>query len=171
MMNRPIPCPTKIRLLFEYNPEAGSLNWSKSNLVTKCHRGKPALSSKSDQGYLRGNYRGVHLAMHRVAMCLSNGEWPNGQVDHINGDRSDNRICNLRIVDSQQNCRNQKLRKTNATGTMGVYFHKLTGKWTAQIMQSGKRIHLGLFDTKEGAISARKLAEVGYGYHPNHGAR
>jgi hypothetical protein len=104
-------------------------------------------------------------------MCLSNGEWPNGQVDHINGDRSDNRICNLRIVDSQQNCRNQKLRKTNATGTMGVYFHKLTGKWTAQIMQSGKRIHLGLFDTKEGAISARKLAEVGYGYHPNHGAR
>src|SRR3546814_1788886 len=73
------------------------------------HAGKPALVAPSRAGHLCGHVKGIPLLAHRVAWAIHYGEWPNGQIDHINGDPSDNRIANLRDVSALENARNAKL--------------------------------------------------------------
>lgn len=88
---------------------------------------------------------------------------------HINHNPVDNRLGNLRLVTSAENNRNVPLRKANTSSVCGVNWHKLRCKWRAYIRTSGKHLHLGMFDNFEDAVSARKAAEVKYGFHPNHG--
>ena len=97
------------------------------------------------------------------------GEWPRHEIDHINGDPSDNRICNLRDVTHKVNGLNQKIPAHNKSGIIGVSWHNSTKKWAATITVSKKQLHLGVFDTIEQARDARSLAERKYGFHKNHG--
>lgn len=83
-------------------------------------------------------------------------------VDHINGNKLDNRKSNLRICTMQENNFNNKIYTTNNTGYPGVDWYKKTGKWRARIQVNGKNIHLGLFDNIEDAINVRKQAEIKY---------
>ena len=83
------------------------------------------------------------------------------EVDHINGDKWDNRKCNLRIVTHADNTKNRKLDKRNKSGYTGVKETK-TGTWNAQIYCDGKRINLGTYKTKEEAVKARKAGEEKY---------
>ena len=83
-------------------------------------------------------------------------------VDHINLNPLDNRKMNLRICTKQQNEMNRPLRNNNTSGITGVSLYKQTNKWRAYIEYNQKYIHLGLFDTKEDAIKARKQAEIKY---------
>lgn len=81
-------------------------------------------------------------------------------VDHVNGNRINNHIDNLRWGTKQENCRNRKLSKNNTSGIKGVCWNKESNKWTAQINnENGIRIHLGYFDTKEEAASVRLKKE------------
>jgi hypothetical protein len=90
---------------------------------------------------------------HRAAWLYVHGKWPNGQIDHINGDRSDNRISNLRDVSHSVNQQNvHRPRRDNASGFLGVTRQK--NLWTSQVTVSGKTLHLGLFKTPEEAASA-----------------
>jgi hypothetical protein len=119
-------------------------------------------------------YRGVRIngklyRAHRIIWAMHTGQWPEDELDHINGDRLDNRLENLRPVSCQENMRNAKRYCNNKSGVMGVYWHKAAGKWRAQIMVNGRQIHLGYFAAKEEAIAARKAAETMYGFHENHG--
>ncbi len=102
---------------------------------------------------------------HRLAWLYVTGEWPEHQIDHIDGDSLNNQFSNLRDVPNQENCRNQRLSSNNTSGRIGVSFHKLTGKWKASIGKNS----LGYFSDKEEAVSARRAAEIEYGYHENHG--
>lgn len=104
---------------------------------------------------------------HRLAWFMYYGEWPKDQIDHINGDATDNRIENLRDVSIKENGRNRSINANNKTGVMGV--SKRNGKFRASIRVDGKSKDLGLYDTLEDASAARKEAEIEYGFHENHG--
>lgn len=98
------------------------------------------------------------------------GPIPEGmQVDHINHDRSDNHIENLRLVTNMQNAQNKKMRPDNTSGTTGVYFNKSLKLWCARITINQKVIMLGCRVDKDAAVALRKQAEIEYGFHPNHG--
>lgn len=131
--------------------------------------GKPALAARHNCGYLMGRifYKG-YLA-HRVIMAMSMGAWPDGEVDHINGNRTDNRIANLRPVGRVENSRNMRRSQRNQSGATGVHWVESRNKWLSSIRADGRSICLGYFDDFERAKQARADAEVSFGFHKNHG--
>lgn len=99
------------------------------------------------------------ITEHRLAWFYCYGVWPVADLDHINRNRSDNRIANLREVSRSENCQNQPVRRSNKSGVTGVYYHKASGKWAASISIDKRQVHLGVYDTVEEAIAARRAAE------------
>jgi hypothetical protein len=170
-----------LRILLRYDAESGLLYWRQRDrefFKTEINwrqwnsrlAGKQAFMAVGNHGYHKGTILNKWFRAHRVVWALHYGAWPHGFIDHLNGDRKDNRIANLRVVDFVQNGRNQKLRKSNTSGVMGVCWHKLTQKWAASIKIAGKAsTHLGIYSDIEDAIAARKEAERVHGYYPNHG--
>jgi hypothetical protein len=99
---------------------------------------------------------------HRLAWFYVYGEWPDGDIDHINGDRTDNRIANLRPATDALNTLNKSWESCNRAGFRGVSWHKTErskGKWRVRITANGVRKSIGNFDSLEEAISARICAE------------
>ena len=96
--------------------------------------------------------------LHRIIM----GDPEDLVIDHINGDILNNCRDNLRVVTHQENCMNQGINKNNKSGVSGVYWHKNSNKWKAQISYKNKLIYLGCFDNLEEATKARKDAEEEY---------
>ncbi len=179
------PSPGLLRKLLRYEPDTGKLFWRERtpdmfegglySSERSCrafntrHADKEAFTSDSFDGYKQGMTLGKAYQAHRIVWALHYGEWPEGQIDHINGIRDDNRIVNLRVVSNSENCKNQKLRSTNTSGHLGVSWHKPTGRWQAYIQTSGRINYLGIFKDFEEAVKVRKEAEEKYGYHENHG--
>jgi len=151
-------------------PETGCIFWIKGNRT-----GEQAFTYLGKRGYHVSTFRHeggcTTLAAHRVAWALYHGEWPSGQIDHINGNRTDNRLSNLRDVVNAENAKNMAMKRNNTSGVNGVYLHRQTGKWCAQINAFGKAVGLGLFTEKRDAVIARKAAERVLGYAPGHGRR
>lgn len=92
-------------------------------------------------------------------------------VDHINGNRSDNRWSNLREVTKSENSKNMALLNTNKSGVAGVFWNKGKKKWTARIESEGVTTHLGHFESLDRAAEVRKQAESIFGFHKNHGRK
>lgn len=111
-------------------------------------------------GYRRINVDGVKYYEHRLVWFYMTGEWPKNQIDHIDGDRLNNRFANLREATPCENARNTKIRKHNTSGIMGVVFDKSRNKWKAQITFKGRGICLGRFDDKEAARAAYEGAKA-----------
>jgi hypothetical protein len=180
MIERAIPIHL-LRTVLACDFETGSLTWAARQKEifgdairvrgwNTRHAGKPAFTTILSDGYRRGcvlNQR--HLA-HRVIWALRYGVWPVDQIDHINGVRSDNRISNLRVVSNMENGRNQRLRKNNTSGVMGVCWDSKHCMWRSQISVCGKTIYLGLYSSLDEAASARETAKIRFGFHQNHGA-
>lgn len=100
----------------------------------------------------------------RVAWALYYGEWPKGVIDHIDGDKGNDRIANLRDATPSENARNQRISRRNTSGKVGVTFFRQTQKWRAWV-SIDRRVHsLGYFDKKEDAIAARLAAENAHGF-------
>lgn len=153
--------------MFEHS-ETRTREW-KCKIWNSAWAGK-ATGSKKSQGYLCvGLVPHGRLSAHRIAWAIHYGVWPKGEVDHINGDTSDNRIKNLRAVSTSENSKNKSKYRNNTSGITGVSYHKGIRQWTAGIRVDGKRIHLGAFDEKEDAILARMNGEKEYEFHENHG--
>jgi len=168
--------------VLDYNPQTGKFIFKEKdedveprqqfrNIFNTQFAGKEAFCRVSTKGYFYGTVMGKRYSAHRMAFFIYHGRWPKGDIDHINGNPQDNRINNLREVSKEQNLRNMKIKTTNNSGFTGVFWSKNASKWTAQIRHNQRAIHLGYFDTLEGAICARKEANKKYGYHPNHGMR
>ena len=119
--------------------------------------------SKVD-GYIRSGLFGKNYLNHRLAWYLTHGNWPI-QIDHINGNRSDNRLVNLREVTSSGNRRNVRLLDNNQTGVTGVYYAADRDKY--HVMICGK--HIAHVEDFFEACCLRKSEEVKHNYHPNHG--
>lgn len=124
-------------------------------------------------GYLYISVKGETYPAHRIAYSLQSGRTPSTDefVDHINGDQTDNRLQNLRLVPHRLNMKNQKTRNTNQSGCTGVHWDKSVNKWRAKITVNYKAIYLGVFDEMDDAIKARKNAERENGFHINHGRK
>lgn len=165
--------PEALRQLLRYEPETGQLFWLESRAgqhgFNKQYMGREALAGKHPDGYKQGTLSGKSVLAHRVVWAVVYGAWPIEDIDHINGNRQDNRIENLRAVSRMENAHNVKRRSTNKSGHAGVYWSPSNGKWVAQIMCAGRREWLGLFTTVADAAVARRDAERRYGFHENHG--
>jgi len=170
MANSPLIEIDLLRQLLDYDHLTGLFSWKSRPpemfdtdalcaAWNSCYAGKPALQGEN-LGYRRGIILGRRFRSHRVAWAIYYGEWPNDQIDHINGIKTDNRIVNLRVVDASKNARNRKIPKNNRSGTVGVRFKPDIRKWTASISVNGKRKYLGVYERKEDAIKARKLWEA-----------
>jgi hypothetical protein len=159
--------PTQERLLelFEYDPDIGSFKRLKTT-APKAIKGMVIFGSKNSSGYLLISVDSKKFVAQRLAWIISNGDIQSGlQIDHINRDRSDNRLCNLRLVTHMENAHNQKLRATNNSRYTGVFLHPQSKKWVATIMVRYKRIALGCFNTPEEAGAAYATAKKTY--HPS----
>lgn len=132
------------------------------------YAGQEALASVHPVGYKRGCIFARYLFAHRVLFAMAHNTWP-VEVDHINGDRLDNRLVNLRAVSTQQNRMNAQRMSRNTSGVTGVHWHRTHDKWCAKITVSGKTTNLGLFDDFSDAVAARSIAESEFGFHKNHG--
>lgn len=131
--------------------------------------GKPAFAHVNGAGYFHGAILGEKMLAHRVIYALANEKWPEFTIDHINGNRKDNRPENLRDVTHIENMRNQPVSKASDTGITGVHFDKNRNKYEAHITVCGTTNHLGRFETIEEAKLARDLANTEFGFHQNHG--
>lgn len=121
-----------LRGLLAYEPETG--------VLTHRATGRPALNSRCS-GYRHGRLCGHYIRAHRAAFALAYGQWPAAHIDHINGNPSDNRLCNLRLCTNSQNMMNTKAR----SGFKGVHWGKAANKWVVQIRAHGKVYHIGVF--------------------------
>lgn len=116
---------------------------------------------------LNGKAKGYQA--HRLAMLYTDGKFPLEDVDHIDGDGLSNARINLREVTALENHKNYPMQSNNTSGCVGVYWHKETQKWKAEIRVNGKQIYGGLFINKKDAIARRKRMEIEYKFHSNHG--
>lgn len=113
-----------------------------------------AIGSKRPDGYVRCQINGHSAYLHRLVWLYHYGELPEF-IDHINGDRSDNRIENLRASSLQENNTNlRKAKRTSKSGVLGVNWHKKTNKWRVQVRLNRATIHVGYFDCIEKASAA-----------------
>lgn len=119
--------------------------------------GKEALTAINGHGYRHGTVCKVSIKAHRIIWLLVYGCFPNGVVDHIDQNKLNNRIENLRDVSKVVNSLNAKVYKNNRSGVTGVSWDKRTSRWKARGMVRGKDVTIGRFDTKEEACAAREL--------------
>lgn len=154
---------------FIYDSESGGLVHARNKGGVKKY--SPCSTKPDKGGYLIARFKGKIVKQHRLAWFLVYGEWPNGQIDHQNKIRNDNRISNLRVVDQSNQSRNVKRRIDNTSGQPGVVYFLSIQKWTANIFVRGKRIFLGTYDDWHSAYNKRKTAEIIFNFHPNHGKK
>lgn len=148
---KPLPAADELWELFEYNPLTGNLHWRQGKKRAK--RGAEAGCIRSDKRYFRIVLDRVEYAKHRIVWCWIYGEDPGQQpLDHINGDKADNRAWNLRTATKSQNQWNKAVSSNNTSGYKGV--RRSRSRWRAQIRKHGKRYDLGTYGTRKEAYQA-----------------
>lgn len=183
MAAKPLPDQALLLKLLRYNPETGKLYWRERTPSDYAHTSNPerhcrAFNSKfrsreafaaNDKGYKITNLKGFgKMRAHRIIWCMVYGRFPD-QIDHINQDKGDNRLANLRETSREGNARNVPLGPRNKSGRIGVNWSEFHQMWRAKIRNGGQDIELGLFSDFSDACAARSDAESMYGYSPLHG--
>lgn len=134
-----------IKASLNYDAETGSFTWR----IRKGARGLAGSIAGSihTAGYRTVKIDGVHYRACRLAFLLTLGQWPNGDVDHINGVKSDDRWSNLRDVSTQINCQNQiRARTDSSSGLLGAFWDKKREKWYSKLtLTDGSKKWLGTF--------------------------
>lgn len=158
-----------IKEFFSYSPATGIFVRIKS-VSNRCSVGDVA-SRKNKAGYINIFINGKRYLSHRLAWLYVYGHMPPKYIDHINGIRDDNRICNLRCATITDNARNRSTNKNNTSGHNGVSWCKTTKSWLVTICSDSKMKYVGRFKDKNEAISKREEVNQEYGYHENHGRK
>ena len=161
-------CPHKdltqkeLKRQLHYNPKTGIFKWiiSKRGLSSKKMCGW-----KREDGYMIIGVNYKRYYAHRLAWLYVYGEFPKKQIDHINRNKTDNRIENIRDASPSTNNKNKPLQKNNKSGYKGIYWDTHRNKWVAQIKLNGKQKNLGGFKNIKNAINARKEANVKYNFN------
>ena len=148
-----------LRGLLDYDPETGEFRWR----VNRGNRIKvgAAAGTVSSNSYAVIKINGMPFKAHRLAWMYAYDTWPNHDIDHINSDKRDNRIKNLRDVTRSVNMQNQeRAQKDNKSGLRGVSWNKNKKRWEAGISVNGRNEYLGSFDTTEAAHAAYLAAKL-----------
>ena len=167
-----LPDPAYLRSRLDYDADTGALVWRHNPTASASWNtrwtGEDAFTAVTD-GYRTGRLDGTQHLAHRLVWAWHYGEWPVEQIDHINGDRGDNRIENLRQVSNTENARNASVSRNNTSGVTGVWWDKRRNRWRAEIKVDRQKMVLGAFACISDAVAARKAAEQRFGFHENHG--
>lgn len=149
-----VPSQAVLRDRLEYDPETGIFRRKNSGAV---------ITARTYNGYIRFGVAGFPpIAAHRAAWCYVYGAFPDCEVDHINGDRADNRIVNLRLASASENQRNRKPKPNSLCGLKGVSYVKVKKHWKATIWVDGRAVYLGAHRTPEAAHAAYCTAATKY---------
>ena len=150
------PTAADVRVALNYDASTGVLTRKVASSRMKVG---DVAGSMHKTGYLTFFIFSTQQLAHRIAWLHFYGEWPLGQIDHIDGNRSNNRIDNLRVVDNKTNGENRRAaNRNNAGGALGVRKHR-TGRFEARIKTNGRVIYLGLHDSAELACAAYVTAK------------
>jgi hypothetical protein len=156
-MNRSSLTAEEARERLDYDPLTGAMRWKHDPKQSRSWNTRYAGTeppSLDAYGYRRLSINDRPYKVHRLAWLMVTGDWPPHQIDHINGDRADNRFANLRPASKSLNGANAKRRTDNTIGLKGVRWDKRRNHWTATIQVNGKKLHLGRFESPETAHAA-----------------
>lgn len=147
----------RLKEVLSYHAETGEFTWLGRRQGTA--RDGSLAGKVAHMGGCGNLYRRIKIDQreylaHRLAWLWCYGEFPDGWLDHIDGDGLNNRITNLRRATCAENARNRRRPRTNSSGLKGAVWHKKAGRWQAQLKLEGKAKYLGLFDTAEEAHAA-----------------
>ena len=148
---------TELRSLLNYCPDTGLFTW----VSTRCGRAMAGnVAGTNSNGYIHIKIGNSIYRAHRLAWLYTHGCWPRDEIDHINGDRKDNRILNIREATKAQNNRNTGISKNNTSGYKGV--SRIRGKWRARIgIEGGKQMSIGHYSTPyEAHLAYEEAAET-----------
>lgn len=183
MAKKPLPSPEVLRQLLRYEPETGKLFWKERGAEwfsaewqrrqwNKRLAGTEAFRTVyGPRGYLQGSIFNEMYMSHRIVYCMHFGDPGVLEIDHLDGNRTNNRIENLRAVSGMENAKNRGLGKNNTAGVLGLYYNKADRFWYARIRVARVDHYLGRFSDLEAATEARREAERRHGFHENHGGR
>ena len=142
----------QLREYLDYDPVTGEFRWAK-DIGCKVKQGSKA-GSVDCIGYVKIKINRKQYSAHRLAFLYMEGRWPDSFMDHINGNRSDNRWENLREANIVQNSHNRKVRSNSKLGIKGVNFRLNKNRYQATIVVEGRKIRLGYYATPEEAHAA-----------------
>lgn len=146
-----------------YDPLTGLFTWNLNG--TRGVKAGDIAGSRMADGYIILSVSGKKVLAHRVAWFFVYGKFPYGHIDHINRNKADNRIANLRSASLEQNAQNRSKNAKNTSGYKGVTWHKRDKKWQAAITVSGKVFHLGYYAKAKDAYAAYVEASKKYQTH------
>jgi hypothetical protein len=153
----------RLKALLHYDPDTGV--FTRRVDVGRRHKAGSVCGNLLRNGYVRIGIGGHSYKAHRLAWLYVYGAWPQDQIDHLNHNKTDNRIDNLRDVTSAQNQQNRRCVAKNTSGHLGVAWATDMQRWLAGIKVGGKSYHLGYFENLADAVAARKAGERIY--HPH----
>jgi len=152
----------QLKLRLTYDPDTGTFT---NNVAHQAKKVGSVAGRINHDGYVQIMVHGKRYLGHRLAWLYVNGNFPESQIDHINRNKSDNRIANLRLADFKTNGQNKPVPKNNTSGIKGVCWNKNAGKWQAQIKINKKVTYLGLFKSENAAAEAYKTASLKHHTH------
>lgn len=155
----------RLKKLVSYDPDTGE--FIRIARVKGARIGRVAGHIK-DNGYIHFSVDGKKYGAHRLAWLYMTGDIPSGDIDHIDGNRANNKFSNLRCVDRSTNLENSRRAKSHnrGSGLLGAYLIKRTGRYHSKITVRGRSVSLGCFDTAQQAheayMAAKESLHTGY---------
>lgn len=154
---QPLPDIALLESHLRYSAGDGVFTWAVAPRWCRQRAGQRA--GRLLRGYLVIRFQGTNYCAHRLAWLLHYKEDPGNQaIDHVNLDRSDNRISNLRLATQSQNQANHPLRRDSTSGHKNVCWDSQRGKWVVKLKKQGQKIHVGFFRSLDEAAAAARLA-------------
>jgi uncharacterized protein YpiB (UPF0302 family) len=177
MKRKAYPSQDRIKSILTYNPDTGIFTWKELELSSFKYCKNPHMTcttrnaiwgnkkaGSSGDNYVKIHFDGKNYVAHRLAWIYMYGIDQKESIDHINKNKKDNRLCNLRLASPQQNQQNYDIMRSNKTGVKGVSYVKKKKKYKVTIGVNNKNIHIGMFSKLKDAAVARYKAEEQYGF-------